>query len=105
MLRRALLLTSLALLGFAGIASAKLVADPGGDPIATGPSATTAPLTTSDQFTLVDDTYSGTHYGANQAGTQSFAAPSGASLNIGSLVWGHNVFGYMCVVSAYAVGG
>ena len=56
MLRRALLLTSLALLGFGGMASAKLVADPvTTDPLATGPSATptastvattTPPLTT-----------------------------------------------------------
>jgi stage II sporulation protein D len=38
-LRRALLLISFALLGFGGMASAKLVADPGTDPIATGPSA------------------------------------------------------------------
>ena len=41
MLRRALLLISLALLGFAGMASARYAADPApADPIATGPSAT-----------------------------------------------------------------
>jgi stage II sporulation protein D len=49
-LRRALLLTTLALLGLGGMASAKVVADPApSDPIATGPSAappatTTTPL-------------------------------------------------------------
>ena len=49
MLRRALLLTSLALLGLAGVASAKLVADPTDTtPIAGGPTAvtTTGPDTT-----------------------------------------------------------
>jgi SpoIID/LytB domain protein len=55
-LRRALLLTSLALLGLAGAASAKLGADPQTTPLATGPTAvttsvpvttTTAPFTTS----------------------------------------------------------
>jgi stage II sporulation protein D len=60
-LRRVLLLTSLALLGFGGMASAKLVADPATDPIATGPSAvpptttvratTTAPVATSTSVT------------------------------------------------------
>jgi stage II sporulation protein D len=54
-LRHVLLLTSFALLGFGGIASAKLVADPATDPIATGPSAvppaTTALTTTTTTTT------------------------------------------------------
>ena len=62
MLRRALLVTSLALLGFAGIASAKLVAEPATtDPLATGPSAvppasTVAVTTTAPPVTSVATT-------------------------------------------------
>ena len=115
MLRRALLLTSLALLGFGGMASAKLVADPvTTDPLATGPSATptastvatttppplttgttrpatttTRPVTTTKATTT---TAVGTTTTTTTTTTPSLAeTTAGGSLVISGHGWGHGI--------------
>jgi stage II sporulation protein D len=115
-LRRALLLISLALLGFGGMASAKYVADPGTtDPIATGPSAippasttttappalvTTAPTTTTVASTTtrpVTTTKATTTVVTTTTMTTTTSAPtlaesaSASTLVISGHGWGHGV--------------
>ena len=119
MLRRALLLTSLALLGFGGMASARVVADPTPtDPLATGPSAappsttvvttppaatttaattTRATATTKGATTTARVTTTATTTSATTTATTTTAAPSLAQSAAASALvftghgWGHGV--------------
>lgn len=84
MLRRALLVTSLALLGCGGVASAQLVAGPTGtDPLATGPSAvppaTTVATTTAAVTTTVRITTTSAITTTTRAATTTATTPSTTS--------------------------